>query len=115
MVEGRYSEAIGLTVVPGFPFFRFKCSGCDAERDQKMRNSESKTIKCVCGEKAWKTGDSPPEDEQLKRWMYANGEPAPGMFRDNEGAGEAVAGLFSGHGPIPKEKPKSIIERLLRK
>jgi hypothetical protein len=95
------------------PSFRFECPGCEAIRDQKIRNEEARFIKCVCGTKAEKTGRSPQnKDERINWWVYPDGEYAPGKFADNPNAGAAIAGMMGMGGPPPK--PKSLIRRLLR-
>ena len=104
--------SITLNKVVGHPSFRFECPGCEAIRDQKIRNEEAKFIKCVCGKKAEKTGRSPQENERINWWVYPNGEYAPGKFSDNPNAGAAIAGMMGMGGAPPK--PKSLIRRLLR-
>ena len=37
--------------------YRFRCSNCGAEKDQEMRRSYTKFIKCICGGDAEKQGN----------------------------------------------------------
>ena len=99
--------------VAELPSFRFECSGCEAIRDQKMRNEETRFIKCVCGTKAEKVSRSPEnKEERINWWVYPNGEYVPGKFADNPNAGAAIGGMM-GMGGAPA-KSKGFIRRLLR-
>ena len=107
MVDGAPRQVAEL------PSFRFECPGCLAKRDQRIRNEEARFIKCVCGEKAEKTGRSPEDkEERINWWVYPNGEWAPGKFADNPDAGVAIGRMMGMGGPPPKSK--SLIRRLLR-